>query len=456
MMRPGYLSHGWLPAVLPADATQLRVRDAALAYTLRAAGAEIVDQEAEVEIGSLDDISFNAPTTIVPLDPRIPDSQSRVRQMVGRVAASADVRVRTAQATAALRQRGFSHIQVVWWDRDQAIRLPGLECARSQHLAEAFPRRVLIVAGRERPGPTVLDRAVADAERRTGLRLEIVRPLVSSGTLVVMLEGHVLRVAVGSASQLIEQQANALAALRGLNPVQAVLSRVPELLATGTAGLADWSLEQRLPGVKPPWVLTPRLLDASIEFLVALHQLASHECDGFVPARLKRLTASPPAALPSAVLDALGDLAADIEEETGRLPRAFFHGDFSTQNLLVRDDELVGVVDWAQADPAGLPLLDVMNLELLNATQPAVYEWGPSIASYLLPLARRGGSDPMQRYAHAIGIDCSARQLECLVLAYWLDRVSHQLATYVDRSIDPLWLERSITSVLSAVEVARR
>src|SRR5919199_836165 len=39
---PAFAGHGWLPAVLPADATRFRVTDPDLAYTLREAGAELV------------------------------------------------------------------------------------------------------------------------------------------------------------------------------------------------------------------------------------------------------------------------------------------------------------------------------------------------------------------------------------------------------------------------------
>ena len=452
-MPPAHLSHGWLPAVLPADATRVRVCDASLAYTLRMAGAEIVEQGADVEVGTLEEISSAAPVAIVRIDSRVSESRNRVRQIVGRVAASADVRLRSAEAAAALSRRGFTDIQVVWWDRDQAIRLPGVPRSSSR-LADAFPRCVLIVAARARPGPTVLDRAVADAERRTGLRLENARPLVSSGTLVVRLERHVLRVALGPACQLIDRQASALAVLRSLSPVAAVAARVPGLLATGAAGIGGWSLEQRLPGVNPPWVLTPRLLNASLEFLVALSSIGSTESSGFMRSRVDRLIEA--ACLSPAVLAGLREVAADVDEEVEHMPHAFFHGDFSTQNLLVCGDELAGVVDWAQADRAGLPLLDVLNLELLNGTQPDIYDWGPSLTGYLLPLVRRGGSEAMRRYARAIGVAFSARQLECLVYAYWMDRVTHQLVTYVDRTIDRLWLERNLIGVLSAGGVACR
>lgn len=455
MMRAAFLAHGWLPAVLPGDAVRMRVSDARLAYTLRAAGAHLVDQHADVEIGPLDHLSGEAPVAIVCVGSRGTDQRGRVRQIVGRLAANTAVRRRSAETAAALRRRGFDWVQVVRWDRDQPIGMAGGPRSSPVRLAERFPRHALIVAGHGTPAPTVLDGALADVAQRTGLRLRVVRPIVSSGTLIVLADRHVLRVAIGPASALVDRQADVLVALHA-RPAAAIAWRVPTLFATGTAGLADWSLESRLSGVHPPPMMPAHLFDACLEFLAELHRLGSDAPGAPLVSRVDLLDADARASLPPGTFDALRDLANDLDDELRRLPRGFSHGDFSTQNLLVSRDRLAGVIDWAQGDAAGLPMLDALNLQLLDATQPDVYEWGLAISRYLLPLARGGGNEATRRYARAIGQDFSPRQLESLVRAYWLERVSHQLATYVDRVRDPVWVERNITAVLPAARSVRR
>jgi phosphotransferase family enzyme len=455
MTQATYLAHGWLAAVLPADARRIRVCDARLAYTMAAAGAWLVDRDAEVEIAGIDDLSGEAPVVIVCVESRTPDRCSRVGQVLGRVEANRDVRARVAQTAAALRRRGFTWVDVVRWDRDQPIRVAGMPRSGPSRLAEWFPRQALIVAARGRPGPTVLDRAAADAARQTGVRLHNARPIVSSGTLVVLFDEHVLRLAIGPAADLVNRQADVLVALHDANAPRMVTARVPTLFATGTAGLADWSLERRLAGTPPPRVMSPRLFDACVEFLVDLSRLGSQEAGAWLAPRVERIGAAARALLPPGTFDCLRDMAEEVDDEVRGLPRVFFHGDFSTQNLLVGDDQLVGIVDWAQGDPGGLPMLDALNLQLLDSTHPDIYQWGSAISSYLLPLARRGGSDAMRRYARAIGHDIGASQLEWLVRAYWLDRISHQLATYVDRARDEAWIERNITAVLPSRSVRR-
>jgi hypothetical protein len=44
--------HSWLPLIVPAGARRMRVADPALAATLAAAGAELVDDGAELEIAA--------------------------------------------------------------------------------------------------------------------------------------------------------------------------------------------------------------------------------------------------------------------------------------------------------------------------------------------------------------------------------------------------------------------
>ena len=439
-------SGGWLAAVAPADARRFRVSDADIAHSLREAGAALVEHDADVEIGWPDEISGDAPCAIVGLNLNISDSRGRVGQATRRLAMSGEVRARAACARVALRRRGYRHVQVLPWDRDQLIRLPGIVKSRPRNLAERFPRRVVLVASKERPGKTAFEQALLEARIRTSSPLKIVRPIVASGSLIVVLNDSVLRVAVGPASRQIDIQAEAFKALHAGGSSEIISGRVPQLLALGRAGLARWSLERRLPGVPAPRALRQSLLNECIDFLVALYGVRP---DGTRSISTAMQQADILSAFVPGQASALDELGCRIDEAVGDLRSGFGHGDFWPNNLLVRDEQLLAVIDWEQAGSRRLPLLDLFHLRLLVTSQPQVHEWGPALVRYLVPFARRGGDVVTRDYLKRIGLEVSHRQLKHLVAAYWLDFVSRQLGTFFDRQRDPLWIDRNVKQVVA-------
>jgi len=447
-MAGAFISHGWLAAVIPAHARRFRVHDAALRYTLERAGAELAADDADVEIAPLDEVAGVAPTVIVPLNANIADSRARVRQVVRRVAASAEVRIRAAHACAALGRRGYSHVHAIPWDRDQPIHL-GDHVPSAHRFAERFPRRVLIVGSRGAPERTVLQQVLHAAGDGAAAALHGLRPIVASGTLVVLTSAHVVRIAMGPAAGLVEEQGEALRNLAAAAPPDVVASRVPRLLATEREGLARWSLEERVRGDHPPTSLGGALAADCLDFLVALYQ--ARPARGVPPAAHAARQGEIVATYAPASGSAVRELAQQIDEEVGGLRTGFWHGDFWMNNLLVDGHRLVGVIDWAQGGAHGLPLLDLLNLELIDAIDPSVYDWGPAIAEYLLPRAVRGPTRRHLEYLRRIGLDLSAREHRSLVAAYWLERVSHHLRVFVDRGRDPLWLHRNVTQVVPAL-----
>ena len=76
---------------------------------------------------------------------------------------------------------------------------------------------------------------------------------------------------------------------------------------------------------------------------------------------------------------------------------------------------------------------------------------GPALVEHLLPWARAGGDDHSRAYARQIGIEPTAQELETFVLAFWLDRVGHEVSSYADRAERPVWIEQNVDLVLQAI-----
>jgi hypothetical protein len=423
MTAPMFAGHGWLAAVLPARSTRFRVADADLAYTLRHAGAELVDDDPEVEIAPLELLEGRAPVAIVPIDAASRTASTRARQAAGRIAANAMSRRRALAVRAVLRRRGYREVVAFPWDRDQPMPVPGLAAPHARTFAERLPRRMLIVARREAPAPTALAGALAEAARQVGRPLQPSWPLLRAGGLVVLLDSGVLRVALGPGSGQIVAQTAALAALAAAAPPPGVAERVPALLAHGRSGLAHWSLEQRLPGRAAPHEADGSLLAECVDFAVALHGIRGG--DAARTAKAQAETAA--AALPSEAAQALAALADQLDRTLAGVPRGFGHGDFCTSNLVVAGGRLAGVVDWEGAEAAALPLLDVLHLELLAVTRASVYEWGHAVTGHLLPAADRPAAGLAASYLHRLGLRLSPGEMKALAVADGIDRVIGEL-----------------------------
>jgi aminoglycoside phosphotransferase (APT) family kinase protein len=111
-------------------------------------------------------------------------------------------------------------------------------------------------------------------------------------------------------------------------------------------------------------------------------------------------------------------------EQRPAFPSPFSHGDPSTLNVLVADDGGIGLVDWENAEPAGLPLWDL--LYFVNAyaawnAELAGRRWRPEAAREALlqpspfhTLLRAA----VDRYRSAVGL--SAALVPPLVFCFWM------------------------------------
>ncbi|HSC90997.1 MAG TPA: phosphotransferase [Gaiellaceae bacterium] len=446
-LTPTYAEHAWLAAVVPADARRFRVADPALARTLRYAGAELVEDGAEVEIGRPEDLSGRAPVAIVTLNTGVPNVPSRVRQVVRRLAWSAEARARAELVRRQLRRRGYPHVRVIPWDVEQVLRLPGAPSAPHVRTSERFPRRALLVAGRAPMRATALDAATAAAAAASGDRSAATWPLLRAGSLLAIADATVLRVAIGPGRERIDRQAGVLAGLAAAIEDGPLAGVVPALLATGDAGLARWSVERRLPGAHAPERIPPGLLADCLGFLDALERCG--DADGEPVTAAARAEAL--GRLVPGRASELAAIGARVDAATAPLGRVFGHGDFWSDNLLVRDGRLAGVVDWESAGPGRLPLLDLFQLTLVGRMGGDPYAWGRVVVEYLLPACRRGGDDVVRASLRRTGRDPGPEGLEALALAYWLDRATSQLTAHVGRLGDRAWMDSNVELVLAAV-----
>jgi aminoglycoside phosphotransferase (APT) family kinase protein len=262
------------------------------------------------------------------------------------------------------------------------------------------------------------------------------------------LDDGLLRIAVGPSRGQLQRQAAAHSSLREAGLPPRAVELVAWVEAQGRTGLADWSLERRLPGRTPSPSFPAPLVAACVDFLVLLHGAEGTD----EPRRTATAMAETAAGfLASGDAREIASLGERLDAALAGVPRGFAHGDFFRGNLLVEDGGLVGVVDWDAASPGRFPLTDLLHLRHMNEHRPADLDWGPTLVEHLLPWARSGGDDPAREYCLRLGIEPGPDLLEQLVVVYWLDRLGYQLSTYADRAARPRWLERNVSHVLHAL-----
>ena len=443
---------GWLAAVIPARARRFRVADPEVAPILLSCGGELVDDDADVEIAPVHEVQGDAPFAVVRFGPWMADGSDTLLPRVGRrLRAYLQVRSGVSRARRALSKQGLRRTVVVTWDIEQRLRhlAPRPRTWRAQpraSVAELLPGAALVVACRTTRVPSVLDHAAQSAASAVGeQRLELGCPMVrASGVLVGLSDHLVLKVALGPGRREIESHCAGLELLASADPAPAVSERVPRLYARGEAGLAYWSLESKLEGNQPS-ALSDWLVADCLDFLVALHA-----CTRSAAAR-RSLVASAAVVAEFCERDhahALIALAGQLEHELAGIPRGGGHGDFWTGNMLAQGGRLRGVVDWAAATEAQLPLTDLFNL--LVAERASRY-FGRALITFLLPWARAGGDDISRAYCQRLCLQIGPDRLEQLAIAWWLERITRELETYGDRAHRPAWLHENVEFVVDAL-----
>jgi len=446
---------GWLATVVPASARRFRVAARELAVPLLDAGAELVDERPDVEIGEPGDLRGDAAHAVATLDESPPEGGGPLSRAPRRLAGSVRARLGARRAQGELRRHGYRDPVTVMWDCDHPIFLPQVEDTKQgQRLSALVPTRALVVGARVAPEQTVLEAVAEEVSRVTGTRPAYGWPLAREGMTVAIAPDVVLRVAIGQGRQTIGLQRDALAMLRAAGPPPVVADRVPWLAGDGRLGLADWCAERRMQGRPAPADLPGPLLDDCVEFLLALFALASDDR----PARTTVDDAEVIAVLATSRHDPdlVRALGRRLAETLAPLPRGFVHGDFWSHNLLVESDRLVGVIDWDSSGPARLPLLDLLHLRISAQRERPRKHLGTALVEDVLPWARTGGDELLRGVARRFGFELDGDLLVALTLAYWLDRTAFELRHFADRTSRDVWMRGNVGCVLDELAAGGR
>jgi hypothetical protein len=289
--------------------------------------------------------------------------------------------------------------------------------------------------------PSLIDTAIERAREAAGMALEPVSTTVfESGRVVVYLTGSngesfFMRLAAGPSRPQLDVSLEAVTAVAAANPPPAVRERLVIPLAQGAVGPLRYSFEPNAVGTHP-WRMTADLWDDSLEFLTALFGLdvsgsAMPVAESFMAQgerMLEYVDADERRALPS--------ILARLEERLADVPRGQSHGDFWSENFLVRDGRLATVLDWEWAAHDALPLIDLFDLIALSRRRVRDFTPGERFTEVLWPLVRAGGNERIHAYCKAVGVSPDLETLEALAVAYWLGRVGrqlHPLAVFLQR-----------------------
>jgi aminoglycoside phosphotransferase (APT) family kinase protein len=309
----------------------------------------------------------------------------------------------------------------------------------------AWPAPACLVTARigQPDGPSPLEQieqglraTLAEAGPSARCRLERIVASAKAKSLVFLRAGDariVVRVAHDSAAQDAEAHAHGVLAELQRNPAVAPL--VPIALWSGSAGGHACFAETALGGRPLAGLIGTHnragYAAAAAAFLDAL--------DTALPQRKAVLFAE--SLLPQRMQPMLERLLPWLDDtglqqrtrrwfddalagSAGRLGTE--HGDFSASNLLVRADRLSGVVDWENAEPMGLPLLDAFNyLDSVQRHDAGVTlaETLPQLAAGDWPVAAE--RDMLQRAFERCAVD--ARLRPGMTLLYALRHFDAQL-----------------------------
>jgi aminoglycoside phosphotransferase (APT) family kinase protein len=435
--------HGWLAAVVPAAVRRVRTRDAALARTLLDAGFELVDDDADAELGQAGELSGHAPFAVVALQPAEPGGRVRALRGLRRARSAARVRLAARAARRRLRRLGYQHVEVLAWERGDS--LDGSSAGGA--LSHRLPLNTLVAGSRGRPGPTILEAAAAAAGRAAGVDLPQSAPVVgSSGVALVVGETAVLRVALGTPRQGLEAHVRALERLGGAGVDRLVGARLPSVLASGREGSAGWAVETRLPGAPPGVPVDDALARDCVDFLVALHATGGM---GGPTWRAASCAAELAPLTGGDTRTALDELSARADRALDALPRGPAHGDFWAGNLLVAGGRLEGVVDWAGAGGGRPPLLDLLQLRVADLREAHGLDLGPALLRFA---ALRNPTDDaaIRDYADRLGLELGQPEWHALLVAFWLDALSRALRDPdpLVRPADSAWREANVERVI--------
>lgn len=231
---------------------------------------------------------------------------------------------------------------------------------------------------------------------------------------------------------------------------------VPHVLTAGEVDGSAYVVESRLPGAPGADALRDparrrRFTSSAISTISELHRCTSsvvtvddgdlrrwvHEPMAVVLARLPRPLHEPARQLERELLDGL---------RGRRVAAGWYHGDYTPGNVLTDPDgRAVAVVDWCNAHPRALPVLDVVTFLMLSNVLADEQELGDLVIKWVSS-SPPPAHDLIARAQRLLG----GAQLDpgLLCLLAWLLHVSQAMAKSPQYGANPVWVRRNLRSVV--------
>ncbi len=264
----------------------------------------------------------------------------------------------------------------------------------------------------------------------------------------------------------LQRQGDVLTRLRADQRLNQWGALLPDVLAQGEIDGQAYVVERMVPGQDARRILANpeargRVLTAAVTAISELHQrtavsvvVGGDLLESWIDEPIQAIRHGY-AALPHAagVNRAGGRLAAELREAlAGRtLYVSWVHGDFTPGNILLRRDgaTLTGIVDWEQAIPNGLPLLDLVMLLLSVRMIGQRRELGDVVRDSLLGAKWTEDEQALLDAAQA-ALPGDPVAMRVLVLLCWLRHVFTILSTSTGAG-GSLWARRNIETVLQCL-----
>ncbi|MCE0767541.1 phosphotransferase [Pseudonocardia kujensis] len=237
---------------------------------------------------------------------------------------------------------------------------------------------------------------------------------------------------------------------------------LPRVLGAGEIGRSYCVIESLVPGESGLAVLRdpvrgPVLVDHAAQVIGELHRhtgevrpVGPEDLDAWVHEPLSRVRALVPRALHADTRGLAARLDAALRGR--RASVGWVHGDFSPVNLLADPRGRVsGIVDWCEARPVGLQVLDVVALHQFAVMHGAGRELGPLVLEWLAgppdAVAERMGA--AQRLLGGDPVDHRV-----LTVLGWLQHVSEVARKSARASANPVWVRRNVRAPLRGARAA--
>jgi peptidoglycan/xylan/chitin deacetylase (PgdA/CDA1 family) len=321
----------------------------------------------------------------------------------------------------------------------------------------------IVVASRA-PARSAVDVVLAETAAALGDQLRVLRAdAFESGKILLRARDRrgrpfYIRVAGGRVAPYLDQSREQLGAVVARRPPAELRAKIVEPLAHGVVGPVNYVAEQKAPGRHPRSVTGARWR-AALDFLGALRgldQVDSRSAGAFlddVDEQVQRVSAHARADQAAT----LARIRSRLESTLPALPLGFRHGDFWPENLLYRGSTLASVLDWEWASFDSVPLFDAFDILSTALWRDRRRPFGTRVSEVLIPLAEAGGDSRLDDFIARRGPEAVRRDptaLVTLVSAYWLDRVSRDLATASERELPGHWLEMNVREPLDEIRQA--